>query len=331
MPSLDLIARVRYAMARRQAGDELLALLGGVAQTGQVYYIDPISGSDNNAGDASDHAKETGQAAINLTEADNGDTIVRMRGYSADDDTWNFNKQGITMIAQDFGMNYQGQGEFFGTDPTNTDGPAARITKGCTIIGIGFFGNQATGDDRTAAVQLDGSGAATDAYGTHLLGCRFGNWERAGVNYGIINQGAAAVLVEECSFSGGATTNVLDAGILHDESSTGGGGRPGEINCYHNTYRHCTYAHEVVSGSRVVNSTWEREVMGFNAVADAWVKMLKLNVLGGGGAVHGALLADCRFATGVDTGTFSHALSDLVTEGYQFSGNTYGTDLSQLA
>ncbi len=322
---------LRFGLASPIAADEVNALIGGVNQQGNVFYCDPIAGNDNRDGSSKATAFKTEQAGIDATAADNGDVIVRMRGYHAPTATVNFNKQGITMIAETFGMNFRAQGEFFGVDSSNTDGPAARITKGCTIIGIGFMGAQASGDDYTACVQIDGSGAGTDGYGTHLLSCRFTNWDRAAVEHGVVNQGAANVRIEECYFVGGAATNIFDAGILHDESSTGGGGRPGEIDCYHNRYEHCEYAHEVVSGSRVVNSVWEREIMGFQAVGDVWVKYLKLNVLGGGGAVHGAHICNNNFGTGIDTGTFSHSLANLVTEGYQFSNNHYGTDLANLS
>ena len=306
---------------------------GGVLQPIPEYtwWVDYNWGKAFGSGRSPDAPLKELQDAIDNTVADRGDVIFVGRGYTGPSATINFNKQGISVIGMKWGMNFDGQGEWYTHDPTNTDGPAARITKGCHIFGLGFAGNQATGDDRTACVQIDGSAASTDGYGTWLDHCYFTNWERAGVNYGVINQGAARVRVSHSVFNGGATTNVFDAGILHDESSTGGGGRPGELSTYMNRYMHCTYAHEVVSGSRVVNSEWDHEMLGFNAVADAWVKMLKLNVLGGGGAVHGAHIMNCNFATGIDAATYSHLQSQLVTEGYQFSNNHYGTDLGNLA
>ena len=273
------------------------------------------------------------QNAIDETVDDKGDVILVLRGYQAPTATVNFNKKGITVMSQDpFGMNMHGRGEFNGIDTSHTTGPAGRVTKKCALIGLGFFGNQATGDDFNAALILDNSGAAGDGWGTLIKFCRLGNWEVASVNYGIFNKGMPAVTVDRCTFVGGATTNVLDAGILHDESITAGGGRPGEISTHKCRFEHCTYAHEVVNGSRVVNAVWDGDKMGFNAVAAAWVKMLKLNGIGGGGgAVNGAHIMNCNFATGIDTLTFSHTHAQLITEGYQLSGNNYGSDLSQLA
>ncbi len=303
-----------------------------IGQIGEVFYVDPIasSASDTNTGTSPLEAFENLQAGIDACVADRGDLIIRMRGYDQPSATVNFNKQGITVIAENWGQNYHAQGEYFTTDTSNTDGPAARITAGCHLIGLGFAGVQASGDTDTATVQIDGSSAATDGFGTWLDHCYFTNWDRAAVNYGVVNQGAARVRISNSSFYGGAATNVLDAGILHDESTTGGGGRPGEVDCYKNRYQHCTYAHEVVSGSRVVNSIWDSEMMGFQAVGDVWVKYLKLNVLGGGGAVHGAHIMNNNFATAVGTGTFSHTQAQLITEGYQFSNNHYGSNLSNL-
>ena len=326
----DTFRRLTQALRSTRAATELESRLGSVGLTGSVFYHDPTNGDDNNTGKRSDNAKGTLQACIDLCTANKGDVIVRMRGYSAPAATINFNVFGITVVAQTWGMNPRAQGEWFAEDTSNTDGPAARITEACTIIGLGFFGAQASGDNVTAAVILDGSSGATDGYGTHLYRCRIGNWNRAAVNYGVYNLGVANALIEECYFVGGVA-NVLEAGILHDEHITAGGGRPGEVSSFRNNFEHCTYAHEVVSGSRVTNCVWDGDKMGFNFAADAYVKMLKLNVLGGGGAVHGAHVMNCNFATGVDTGTYSHALSSLVTEGYQFSGNHYGTDLSMLS
>lgn len=308
--------------------------------SGQTFYVNPnATGLARSVGRPwydSDGATVFGgvtglQGAIDACVADRGDVIYMARGYWQPTTPILFNKQGITLIGATWGMSPRARGEYFTIDSTDATGPTARITKGCHIVGIGFAGVQSSGDDYTATVQIDGSGASTDGYGTWLQDCRFINWDRAAVEHGIVNKGAANTRVENCYFSGGAATNILDAGILHDESSTGGGGRPGEmdvIGCY---FEHCEYAMEVVSGSRVVNSVWDRNIMGFQAVGDVWVKFLKLNVLGGGAAVHGAHITNNNFATGVDTGTFSHSLSDLTTEGYQLSGNSYAGDLGHLS
>ena len=271
------------------------------------------------------------QNAIDECVPDKGDVILITRGYQAPSATVNFDCVGISVYAQDpFGMSPHARGEFQGIDPVNTDGPAARITAYCHLVGLGFFGNQGSGDTVNASLILDASGGGADGWGTWLKHCRFGNWARAAGRYGVFNMGMAAVTLDHCTFSGGAASNPLAAGILHDEHITGGGGRPGEVNTIGCRYEHCTYAHEVKSGSRVVNSVWDREIMGFNLSADAWVKFLKLNVLGGGGAVHGAHIMDCHFPTAKDTGTFSHDKSQLITEGYQFSGDHYGSDISQI-
>ncbi len=321
---------MRDGLGNLRAAREIESFLS-LGQIGRVWWFDPIVGADGNSGERADDAKGTFQGAIDLTVANRGDLIIRMRGYDQPSATVNFDTFGITAIAENFGQNYHAQGEYFTTDPSNTDGPAARITQACHLIGLGFAGVQASGDTDTATVQIDGSSSSTDGYGTWLDHCYFTNWARAAVNYGVVNQGAARVRISHSSFYGGAASNVLDAGILHDESTTGGGGRPGEVDCYKNRYAHCTYAHEVVSGSRVVNSIWDSEMMGFNAPADVWVKYLKLNVLGGGGAVHGAHIMNTNFATGINTGTFSHTHAQLITEGYQLSNNHYGSDLSNLA
>ena len=310
------------------AGSFIGQVQGHHTQLGSVFYHDPIDGSDTNSGTSRTDAKKKLQAAIDLTVADRGDLIIRMRGYDAPTATVNFNKFGITVMAESWGQNYHAQGEFFTTDTSNSDGPAARITAGCHIIGLGFAGVQASGDTNTATMQIDASLSDTNGYGTWLDHCYFTNWGRAAVNYGVINQGAGRVRISHSSFYGGATSVNLDAGILHDESITGGGGLPGEVDCYKNRYQHCTYAHEVVSGSRVVNSIWDSEMMGFNYPGAAWVKYLNQNTVGSG--TNRAHIMNNNFATAVGTGTFSHDQATLITEGYQFSNNHYGSNLSNL-
>jgi len=103
--------------------------LGGVAMTGNVYYCDPTSGSDAFDGKTSENAKKTLQAAIDLCENNNGDVIVRMRGGEAVTSPVNFNKSGVTVIPQGYGMAPLSMGEYFSTYSTTlTADPVAIIT-----------------------------------------------------------------------------------------------------------------------------------------------------------------------------------------------------------
>ena len=310
---------------RVMAGSFIGQVQGHHTQLGQVFYHDPASGSDTNSGTSRTDAKVTLQAAIDLTVADRGDLIIRMRGYDAPATTVNFNKQGITVMAESFGMNKRAQGEFFATDPASSTGPAARITKGCTILGLGFFGVQASGDNFTAAVILDGSGGDTDAYGTHFVDCRFGNWNRASVNYGIYNQGAGNCRVEHSHFVGG-DAQVLDAGILLDNHITAGGGRPCELDIHECYFEDCTYAIEQVAGSPTKRSLWDRNHMGWNVPGAAEVRFIHQ-----GSASTCTVQVQGNWNSKGISDAYSHSIGDMETAGFRLSGNYYKADLGHVA
>lgn len=303
---------------RAKLGNFLQTFGGGFTQAGRVFYFDPVMGRDGNNGETSDKAKHTYQAAIDLCVADRGDVVVRMRGYYQPSETINFNVQGMICVAENFGMNFRAQGEYFANDPSNTDGPAARITKGCTIIGQGFYGAQADGDNYTAAVILDGSGGATDGYGTHLYGCRIGNWNRADVNYGIYNLGCANTRVEHCFFAGGAAY-VFDAAILLDNHITGGGGRPCEMDILDCCADDCTYMIAQVNGSPTKRSRWTRNHPGWNVPGATDVKFINK------GTATGCTVQvfDNTLPTATGTDTNSHSVTAMHAAGFRMSGNNY--------
>ena len=122
---------MRDGLGNLRAAREIESFLS-LGQIGRVWWFDPIVGGTNNSGERADDATATFQAAIDLTVADRGDLIIRMRGYDQPSATVNFNKQGITAIAENWGMGPRQRGEFFTTDPSNTDGPAARLSTGKT-------------------------------------------------------------------------------------------------------------------------------------------------------------------------------------------------------
>ena len=80
MPTKDLRSRARYALGRREAGDELLDLVSGT--TGETYYVDSVAGAAGNEGTSSDNALATIDAAIGKCTASKGDVIVVMPGHA---------------------------------------------------------------------------------------------------------------------------------------------------------------------------------------------------------------------------------------------------------
>ena len=313
------------------AAPTLAAQPDGSTLGGKHFYVNPAAGSADDTGGPWPILQEAGvafegitglQAAIDASVADRGDVIHVRRGYWQPTATINFNKQGLTVIGQVWGMNDAQRGEYCTIDSSHTDGPAARITKGTHIYGLGFAGAQASGDDVTAACIVDGNAAATDGYGTWLRGCRFVNWDRNAVNYGLFLRGPAGVRVDDCAFSGGAT-NALVGGIAIG-MSLAAGGRPATGNEIRDcTFQYCTYAIEQLSqGGNLMRNTLIRH----NFVIDGG-KFLNHNAISGN---DGVLVADNYFSTAVGASTFDEALATLETDGIIFSGNHYKADLQQV-
>jgi hypothetical protein len=226
-------------------------------------------------------------------------------------------------------MSLQGAPQFFAHANTNTDGPSAKITKGCYIKGLQFIGAQNSGDDYNACVIIDGEAASDDAYGTWLDRCTVDNYGQADVNYGIVNRGAALVRASDCDFRGGGASNALDAGFLIDNSAGGGAGRPGTAQIIRGTFVNCTYAVESKAGSIARDYLIQENIMGYNFPGSAWVKLYKQP--GTSASSIGGRIVGNHLATGVGALTFSHTLTQIETSGWRCSGNHYKTDLGQLS
>ena len=79
MPSNNLRSRMRYAMGQKQAGDEAMNLLtGGFGTTGSIFYVDSVTGNNNNDGLSSDFPKATLANALDSCTANKGDIIYLM-------------------------------------------------------------------------------------------------------------------------------------------------------------------------------------------------------------------------------------------------------------
>lgn len=255
------------------------------------------------------------QGAIDACVADRGDVIYVARGYWAPATTINFNKAGITVIAQTYGMNPYALGEWFTIDSSHTTGPAARITQQCHIVGLGFKSAQVTGDTVTASVVLDGSAASDAAFGTWLDRCRFTNWNDDSTDYGLFVDSTASCMISGCSFVGGST-NALVGGIGMDVSS---GGWPVEdIQIIGNTFEYCTYA---IEGLQAGGPTTGR-IHGNWLLPSGSGKFLNKNNQSGSNV----LVSGNFFYTDVGIATFSHSVADMETDGWYIVGNEYETE-----
>jgi hypothetical protein len=293
--------------------------LGGPG--GRHFYVNPNTGSAARNAERpwydvdEDLVFSTHQGAIDACVSDRGDVIHVARGYTSVSATVNFNKAGITMIAQTYGMNPWARGEYFTIDSSHTDGPAARITENCHIIGIGFKSAQESGDDVTASVVLDGSTAADAAYGSWLDRCRFTNWGDVSTEYGLYVSSTAACMISGCAFVGGIGNN-LTAGI--GMSSSGAWPVTG-IYIIGNVFETCDYAIEALQAG---GPTKAGLIHGNYLLPYGAGKFLnKNNQSGSTVMVSGNFLY-----TDVGAASFSHSADDMETDGWYVVGNEYETE-----
>lgn len=179
-----------------------------------VYYVDPTNGDDSYDGKKPETAFATMQKGINSCTAGKGDVIIRMPGTETVTSTINFNKSGIIVLTQDYGLSPPAKGEYFATlaDESFTDGPVATITERCTIKGLGFVSRDTGSTFYGGAAVLVG-GDADGAFGVHLIGCRFPKWGLDN-RIGIALAGGDSLsecVIERCTFEG--VGSALDVGI----------------------------------------------------------------------------------------------------------------------
>jgi hypothetical protein len=162
-------------------------LFGARTRTSQVYYVDPsVAGAL--------------QAAIDASVADNGDIIVMGPGTHSVTETVAFNKQGITLVAAEWGAAEMLAGEEFtiAADASYTDGPVATITKPCRIIGIGFAGRSLS--DESLLIDCEEAGGFSGGW-ISLEHCRFSCWYGA-IAAGVRQIGGSGNHFLGCTFDG---------------------------------------------------------------------------------------------------------------------------------
>ena len=297
--------RLGYALANRAAADELAAMLGGFGATGNVFYCDPTSGSDQNSGETQDSAKATMNAAIGLCTAARCDVIVRMRGTETVTEPILFDVSGVTVIAEIQGFSPWFNGEYFATlaDAAFTDDAVAKVTaSGVAISGLGFVSRDT---DATfyggAALLLGGAGDATP-YGTHIHACRFPKWGLDN-RIGIAIEGSTNVTIEKCDFEG--VTSNFNAGIYIQ-------GATQNLNILGNHFRQCTAA--VQTGAFAGGGP--HLFMGHNIVEDG-TYVFDSQGNAGTGMIY-------RNVSPLASGSsFDRSVADMITAGWEISGGIY--------
>jgi hypothetical protein len=251
------------------------------------------------------------QGAIDACVDDRGDVIYVARGYAVITTPVLFNKAGISVIAQGYGMPPMFMGEYFAQDNTTGGAAAAIISKSCLIYGLGFH-TAWTGGISSNVVYDSASGEAGWVW---LHSCRFMNWTTATV-YGINCEAGANMIFENCSFEGAASQPFVNAGIAFGGSATNNPIRNIVKDCW---FSNCTYAIEHKDG------TPQEFIYGpGNITVKATSQATKF--LNSKAATMSGMVCGNFFYTDVGTGTFDQTAANMETDGCILVGNEYETE-----
>lgn len=278
--------------------------------SGQVFYVNPSEGGTDDyespwPGVDNEKCFSTLQAAIDKCVGGRGDTIYVKRGGMSVSTKVSFNKAGIRVIAQRWGMSPQFRGEYSGIYSTTiTDGPVAQIYDPCYIEGLGFAGADAGTSFYAGAALLIGGEASAEPYGVHLRQCRFPKWNLDN-SKGISIEGSSDCLIEECYFEGVGAD--FQCGVYVQ-------GATANLELRGNRFRDCDYAieHGAFAGGG------PHCIYTGNIVCGADSKFLKT----GSNAAVGIICGNF-FNTAVGTSTNDVSIADTETLGLIMCGNEY--------
>ena len=244
------------------------------------------------------------QNAIDEAVAAKGDIIALLPGASTVTATVNFNKSGINVIVLSRGLNPLITGEFSSilADAAFTNGPVAKITAPCRIIGLGFVSRDTGSTFFSGAACLIGGNADANPFGVQMLNCRFPKWGLDN-RIGLAIEGSSDCLIEGCTFEG--VGSAFAVGIYVQ-------GATQNLEIRRNRFRQCTAA------------------VQFGAFAGGGPHIF----LGPDNVVEDGLLLDSQAntATGIVFGNYSElaaassydaSVATLQAQGIQFSGNNY--------
>lgn len=199
---------------------------------GRVFFVDPANGSDSDSGQDPARPLATLNAAIALCTAGQGDVIVVYPGSHSVTEQVVFNKEGITVVASQYGGPLEETAESFTVNAAASldTGAPAKILDPCTIIGLGFQGRDLTAEG--LLIDCEEQGGFNGGF-NYLLNCRFGVWYGA-IDYGIRMIGGSVNKVIGCSFDG--LFGGFDVGAIGLENDTGG------ITPAYTEVKHCVFS-----------------------------------------------------------------------------------------
>ena len=252
----------------------------------------------------------TQQGAIDACVDDRGDVIYVARGYNAISTPILYNKAGISVIAQGYGLPPQFMGEYFAQDNTTGGAPAAIISKHCAIYGLGFH-TAWTGGISSAITVAVVSGEAGWIW---LSAVRVMNWATANV-YGINCEAGANMIFEDGSFEGNASQGFVNAAIAFGGSPTQ---NPIRNIVRRNQFSNCTYAIEHKDGKPQEFTYGPGNVTVPGDVATKFLNSKNAAMTG--------IVCGNYFYTAVGAATFDQSAADMETDGCKLVGNEYETE-----
>lgn len=246
------------------------------------------------------------QDAIDECAAGKGDTILLLPGGNTVTTSVLFNKSGINLIAVNRGLSPLIDGEFHAiiADAAFTDGPAAKITAPCRIIGMGFASRDTGALFFSGAACLIGGDGAEGAppFGVQMKNCRFPKWGLDN-RIGLAIEGSTDCLIEECTFEG--VGSVLDVGIYVQ-------GATQNLTIRNNHFRQCTAA---IQYGAMVGGNGPHAIIDRNIVEDGVT-------LDSQGNTAPTFLTD-NYSELAKTSSYDANITTLNGQGIQFAGNHY--------
>ena len=245
------------------------------------------------------------QAAIDACVSSRGDIIYVAQGGHTVTSTVNFNKTGISVIGQAWGMNPFARGEFSAilADASFTNGPAATITSPCFIYGLGFASRDTGTTFFSGAAALIGGLATALPFGVHMKACRF---PKFGLDnrIGLAIEGSSNCLIEDCDFEG--VTTAFASGIYIQ-------GAMQNLVIRGNHFRDCTNA--VTMGAFAGGGP--HFMLGPDNICE------DSKLLDSGGNTATGLVCGNYLETATNATSYDATVATLQGQGIQFSGNHY--------
>ena len=286
----------------------------GARPAGKVFFVNANSGAAARNFERpwfdvdGQRVFSTIQEAIDTCVSSRGDIIWVARGGHEVTETVAFNKTGISVIIQGWGMSPYAQGEYNAIYAATsfTDGPVATITAPCYIYGLGFASRDTGATFWSGAAALIGGLGTAGPFGVHLHACRFPKWGYDN-RIGLAIEGSSNCLIEECDFEGAFASGIYVQGA-----------------CGHLTLRHNHFAlmtNAITHGAFSDAGVNTQMFYGPGNVTVSPTKFLNTN----GGAGLGTIFGNF-FGTAHGASTYDLSVTNMESAGWHCVGNEYKTE-----